>query len=91
MGTRGTSELLTALPAVAVVSVQAVVDGLDGLVSLRHAALSADEVRALAEVMQRLSARMSAGRLQVLAAMDTRDDVVPKALAGDASEPPWVP
>ena len=85
MGTRGTQELLTVLPAVAVDAARAVVDGLSELASLRHAALGADEVRVLGEFWAGLCGQVDAGRLGVLAAMDARDDVVPKARAGGAS------
>ncbi len=85
MGTRGTLELVAALPAAAAGPAHAVMEGVAELASLRHAALGPDEVRALAEVWQRLSAQVDAARLGVLAAMDARDDVVPKARAGQAS------
>ncbi len=57
--------------------------GFGGL-TVRHAALAPEEVRALGEVWERFTAQVAAGRLGVLAAMDARDDVIPKAKVGDA-------
>ena len=84
MGVRGVEELVAVLPPSAVASARAVLDGLAGLQSVRHAALGPEEVRALGEVWERLAAQVASGRLGVLAAMEARDDVVPKARVGDA-------
>ncbi len=84
MGVRGIDELLAVLPPVAAASATAVLDGLADLQSVRHAALAPEEVRALGEVWERFTAQVAAGRLGVLAAMDARDDVIPKAKVGDA-------
>ncbi len=85
MGVRGLDDLvadLSASPAAA--SVQAVAQGIADLAALRHSALDAAEIRALGELWQRLSAQVNAGRLQLLAEMYARDDVIPKARVGDA-------
>ena len=65
-------------------SATAVLDGVAELQSVRHAALAPEEVRALGEVWERLAARVASGRLGVLAAIDARDDVVPRARVGEA-------
>ena len=62
-----------------------VADGLADLASLRHAALGPEDVRALGEVWERFTAQVASARLGVLAAIDARDDVIPKARVGDAS------
>ena len=54
------------------------------LASLRHAALAPEDVRALGEVWERFTAQVASGRSGVLAAIDARDDVIPKARVGDA-------
>src|SRR5919206_907037 len=84
MGIRGVDELVAVLPPSAAGPARAVAQGLADLSSLRHAALAAEDVRALGEVWERFTAQVSAGRLGVLAAIDARDDVIPKARVGDA-------
>ncbi len=85
MGVRGSDEVLAALPQVASGSAAAVMEGLADLLSVRHAALAPEGLRALGEFWERLCAQASAGRLGVFAAMDARDDIVPKAPVGQAS------
>src|SRR3954451_2370022 len=84
MGVRGMGELVAALPPPAAGPVRAVADGLAELAALRHAALAPEDVRALGEVWERFTAQVASGRLGVLAAMDARDDVIPKARVGEA-------
>ena len=84
MGVRGIAELVAVLPPSAAEPVRAVAQGLAELSSLRHAALAPDEVRVLGEVWERFTAQVASGRLGVLAAIDARDDVIPKAKVGDA-------
>src|SRR5689334_16684233 len=84
MGVRGIDELVAVLPPVAVACATAVLDGLADLQSVRHAALGPEEVRALGEVWERLTAQVASGRLGVLAAIEARTDVVPRARVGDA-------
>jgi hypothetical protein len=84
MGVRGVGELVAVLPAPAAESARAVAQGLADLQSLRHAALAPEEVRALGELWERFTAGVASGRLGVLAAIDARDDVVPKARVGEA-------
>src|SRR4051795_11993836 len=84
MGVRGIDELLAVLPPAAAEPVRAVAQGLADLTALRPAALAAEDVRALGEVWQRFTAQVASGRLGVLAAMDARDDVIPKARVGEA-------
>jgi hypothetical protein len=78
-------ELVAVLPPSAGEPARAVARGLADLSSLRHAALAAEDVRALGELWERFTAQVTSGRLAVLAAIDARDDVIPKAKAGDAS------
>src|SRR3954454_6689874 len=85
MGARGIDELLAVLPPAAAEPAGAVAQGLADLAGLRHAALAPDDVRALGELFERFSAQVSSARLGVLAAIDARDDVIPKARVGDAS------
>src|SRR4051795_8012794 len=84
MGVRGMGELVAALPPPVAGPARAVADGLAELAALRHAALAPEDVRALGEVFERFTAQVASGRLGVLAAMDARDDVIPKARVGDA-------
>src|SRR5919199_2844892 len=84
MGVRGVEELLAVLPPAAAEPARAVAQGLRDLASLRHAALAPEEVRALGELFERFTAQVASGRLGVLAAIDARDDVIPKAKVGDA-------
>src|SRR5919199_4519811 len=84
MGVRGVDELMAVLPPSAAEPARAVAQGLADLSSLRHAALAADDVRALGELWERFTAQVTSGRLGVLAAIDARDDVIPKARVGDA-------
>src|ERR671926_35166 len=85
MGVRGIDELVAVLPLSAAEPVRAVARGLADLASLRHSALGPEDVRALGEVWERFAAQVASGRLGVLAAIDARDDVVPKAKVGDAA------
>jgi|SRR5689334_12660759 len=84
MGVRGIDELVAVLPPSAGDPARVVAQGLADLVSLRHSALAPEDVRALGEVWERFTAQVASGRLGVLAAMDARDDVIPKAKVGDA-------
>src|SRR5690348_2611372 len=84
MGVRGIDELVAVLPPAAAEPARAVAQGLANLTSLRHSALAPEDVRALGELWERFSAQVGSGRLGVLAAMDARDDVIPKAKVGDA-------
>src|SRR4051794_39153256 len=84
MGVRGMGELVAALPPPAAGPARAVAQGLAELAALRHSALAPEDVRALGEVFERFTAQVASGRLGVLAAMDARDDVIPKARVGDA-------
>src|SRR5918911_1985070 len=84
MGVRGVDELVAVLPPSAAEPARAVAQGLADLASLRHAALAPEDVRALGELWERFTAQVSSARLGVLAAIDARDDVIPKARVGDA-------
>src|SRR4051794_8511906 len=77
-------ELVAALPPPAAGPARAVADGLAELAALRHSALAPEDVRALGEVWERFTAQVASARLGVLAAMDARDDVIPKARVGEA-------
>jgi hypothetical protein len=55
------------------------------LSSLRHNAFARDDILALGELLERFAAQVTSARLGVLAAIDARDDVIPKARVGDAS------
>ena len=85
MGVRGNQELLDQLPQPVAEAAAAVVAALAELQSVRHAALRPEEVRALGELWERFTAQAASGRLSLLAAIDARDDVIPKAKVGDAS------
>src|SRR3954447_13095654 len=85
MGVRGIDQLVAVLPPAAAGPARAVADGLAELAGLRHAALGPEEVRALGEVWERFTGQVASARLGVLAAIDARDDVIPKARVGDAS------
>ncbi len=85
MGVRGVSELLAELPPAAASCLASLDHGIDELLDLRLAPLAPEQVGALAEVVHRLEARLTAGRLSTLAAIDARDDVVPKARPGHAA------
>src|ERR671932_69932 len=84
MGIRGVEELVAVLPPSAAEPARAVAQGLADLSSLRHSALAPEDVRALGELWERFTAQVASGRLGVLAAIDARDDVIPKARVGDA-------
>src|ERR687885_1869319 len=84
MGVRGIDELLAVLPPSAAGPARAVAQGLADLACLRHSALAPEDVRALGELWERFTAQVGSGRLGVLAAIDARDDVIPKAKVGDA-------
>ncbi len=84
MGVRGIDELVAVLPPAAAEPARAVAQSLADLTSLRHSALAPEDVRALGELWERFTAQVGSGRLAVLAAMDARDDVIPKAKVGDA-------
>src|SRR3954463_8624226 len=84
MGVRGVDQLVAVLPPAAAGPARAVADGLADLASLRHAALGPEDIRALGEVWERFTAQVASARLGVLAAIDARDDVIPKARVGDA-------
>src|SRR4051795_9682868 len=85
MGVRGVDQLVAVLPPAAAGPARAVADGLADLAGLRHSALGPEDVRALGEVWERFTAQVASARLGVLAAIDARDDVIPKARVGDAS------
>src|SRR4051794_9402625 len=85
MGVRGIDQLVAVLPPAAAGPAGAVAAGLADLAALRHSALAPDDIRALGELFERFSAQVSSARLGVLAAIDARDDVIPKARVGDAS------
>src|SRR3954471_13890276 len=85
MGVRGSQELLTVLPPAAAASAAAVLRGLAELQALRHSALSPEHVRALGELWERVHTQAGGGRLALFAAIDARDDVIPKARVGDAA------
>src|SRR5919202_1119157 len=84
MGVRGVEELLAVLPPAAAEPARAVAQGLADLACLRHSALAPEDVLALGELWERFTAQVSSGRLGVLAAIDARDDVIPKARVGEA-------
>src|SRR4051794_40575846 len=84
MGVRGIDQLVAVLPPAAAGPAGAVAAGLADLAALRHSALAPDDIRALGELWERFTAQVASGRLGVLAAMDARDDVIPKARVGDA-------
>src|SRR5919202_196562 len=84
MGVRGVDELVAVLPPSAAEPARPVAHGLADLLDLRHNAFAPDDVRALGELWERFTAQVASGRLGVLAAMDARDDVIPKARVGDA-------
>src|SRR4051812_49886961 len=77
-------ELVAALPPPVAGPARAVADGLAELAALRPSALAPEDVRALGELWERFTAQVASGRLGVLAAMDARDDVIPKARVGEA-------
>src|ERR671927_691970 len=84
MGIRGVGELVAVLPPSAAGPARAVAQGLAELSCLRHSALAPEDVRALGELWERFTAQVTSARLGVLAAIDARDDVIPKARVGDA-------
>src|SRR3954451_13787405 len=84
MGVRGVGELVAVLPPAAAEPARAIAQGLAELAALRHAALAPEDVRKLGEVFERFTAQVASARLGVLAAMDARDDVIPKARVGEA-------
>jgi hypothetical protein len=84
MGVRGVDELVAVLPPAVGEPVAAVARGLADLLAVRHCVLAPEQVRALGEVWERFTAQVGSGRLGVLAAIDARDDVIPKARVGDA-------
>ena len=73
------------VPEFAAAALAVVRDGLAVLVGVRHAALSAGELRALSREITALQGTLASAGFRTLAAMDARDDVVPKARAGMAS------
>ena len=73
------------VPEFAAAALAVVRDGLAVLVGVRHAALSAGELRALSREITALQGSLASAGFRTLAAMDARDDVVPKARAGQAS------
>src|SRR3954467_11172387 len=85
MGVRGMGELVAALPPPAAGPARAVAQGLAELAALRHSALAPEDVRALGELWERFTAQVASARLGVLAAIDAREDVIPKSRVGDAS------
>src|SRR5919202_4308208 len=84
MGVRGIDELVAVLPPAAAEPGRVVAQGLANLLDLPHSALAPDDVIALGELWERFTAQVASGRLGVLAAIDARDDVIPKARVGDA-------
>src|SRR5919202_2567970 len=84
MGVRGIDELVAVLPPAAAEPASAVARGLADLSCLRHSALAPEDVLALGELWERFSAQVASARLGVLAAIDARDDVIPKAKVGEA-------
>jgi hypothetical protein len=84
MGVRGVDELVAVLPPAAAGPARAAAAALADLQALRHSVLAAEDVRALGELWERFTAQAASGRLAVLAAIDARGDVVPKARVGDA-------
>src|SRR4051812_31608377 len=84
MGVRGIDELLAVLPPTAAEPAAAAVAALSELQAVRHAALRPEEVLALGEVFERFTAQVASARLGLLAAIDARDDVIPKAKVGEA-------
>src|SRR5919202_2558500 len=84
MGVRGIDELVAVLPPAAAEPAHAVAQGLADLLDLRHSALAPEDVLALGEVWERFTAQVGSGRLGVVAAIDARDDVIPKAKVGEA-------
>src|ERR671933_2505380 len=84
MGIRGVDELVAVLPPSAAERARAVARGLADLLDLRHSVLAPEDVLALGELWERFSAQVASGRLGVLAAIDARDDVIPKARVGEA-------
>src|SRR3954449_4632471 len=85
MGVRGIDQLVAVLPPAAAGPAGAVAAGLADLAALRHSALAPDDVRALGELWERFTAQVASARLGVLAAIDAREDVIPKSRVGDAS------
>src|SRR5690348_9069998 len=73
------------VPEVAAAALALVRDGVAVLLDVRHATLSAGELRALSREITALQGALASAGLRTLAAMDARDDVVPKARAGQAS------
>src|SRR4051794_16779638 len=84
-GVRGNDALVAALPPAAAGPAAAVFEAVAELAALRHAALGPEQVRVLGEFWERLAAQVGAGRLNLFAAIDDRDDIVPKTRAGEAS------
>src|SRR5690242_15138748 len=85
MGVRGIDELVAVLPPAAAGPARAALAALTDLQALRHSALAPEQVRAVGEVWERFTAQVASGRLGALAAIDARDDVIPKARAGQAA------
>ena len=73
------------VPEFAAAALALVQRGLAVLLGVRHAALSAGELRALSREITAQQGTLASAWLRTLASMDARDDVVPKARAGQAS------
>ena len=73
------------VPEFAAAALALVQRGLAVLLGVRHAALSGGELRALSREITALQGTLASAGFGTLAAMDARDDVVPKARAGQAS------
>src|SRR3954469_3487005 len=73
------------LPPELATLVSAAENSIAALSSVRTVPLSGDAVHALAVTWQRLSAQVESGRLAVLAAIDTRDDVVRRTRGSQAA------
>src|SRR5690348_7452454 len=78
-------EAVDALPRFLVDAVARLDEGLAVLLEVRHAALSAGELRALSRVITARQGVLASAGLRALVGMDARDDVVPKARPGEAS------
>ena len=80
-GGRGESEPddgVDAVPEFAAAALALVRDGVAVLWGVRHAALSAGELRALSREITALGGSLDSAGLRTLASMDAREDVVPR-------------